>query len=201
MNILINAHPYLYVSILSSFKSLNKDFSEISLQLVDNYNYEAINIKADPQNTYYFFGNGAFNNYGRIKVFSELMAVGIKPQAFFHFTSMVHDPAKVAIGSAVYSNVIIEENSSIGFNTIIAPNVIISKNVTIGNNWFIGPNSIIEEGVSIESNSYITSSCKINEKIKIGKDVVIRDSKVISESIITGTIIDSSIGDFVQIIR
>lgn len=201
MNILITAHPYLYASILSSFKSLKMDVNEINLQLVDNYNYELISIKPDPDNTYYFFGNGAFNNYGRIKVFSELMAVGIKPQAFFHSTSMLHESVKVAIGSAIYSNTIIEENTSIGFNTIIAPNVIISKNVTIGNNCFIGSNTIIEEGVSIESNSYITSGCRLNEKIKIGKDVVIRDSRVIAESIITGTIIDSSIGDFVQIIR
>jgi NDP-sugar pyrophosphorylase family protein len=201
MNTLITANPYLLAPVISHFKFLNQDINEVKLDLIDNFNYDPITISPSLEINYYFFGNDAFNNHPRIKVFSELIAVNIKPKPFIHFSSIICDIEKIGMGSNIFSNVIIEENTSVGFNTIVAPNVIISKNVAIGNNCFIGPNTIIEEGVSIESNSYITSGCRLNEKIKIGKDVVIRDSRVIAESIITGTIIDSSIGDFVQIIR
>jgi UDP-3-O-[3-hydroxymyristoyl] glucosamine N-acyltransferase len=201
MNTLITANPYLFAPVISHFKLLKQEISEVKLNLIDNLNYDPITINPNKENNYYFFGNDAFNNYSRIKVFSELIAANIKPKPFIHFSSIIFDIEKIGMGSNIFSNVIIDTNVSIGFNSIVGPNTIISKNVKIGNHCFIGANVIIDEGVIVESNTYIASGCRILEKVRIGKDVVVRDPEVLKKSLITGSVIDSSIGNFVQIIK
>ena len=201
MKVLITANPYLLSVITSDHKFNSSEYVKIDLKMVDTFSYEPIKIVLNSEDEYYLVGSPEFNNYSRIKLFSELIAYGIKPKAFVHSSSMVSELAKVNMGSCVYSNTIIEDGVSIGFNTLVGPNTIIHKNVKIGNNCFIGPNCILEAGVIIESNSYIENNCILQAGIKIGKDVTIKDPGVYTESLISGKIIDKSIGDFVQILK
>lgn len=201
MIVLITANPYLMSAITADIKLRSLDYVKIDLKMVDTFSYESIDIDVNDDDEYYLIGSPEFNNYSRIKLFSELIACGIKPKVFIHSSSMVSESSKLNLGSCIYSNVIIDDGVSIGFNTLIGPNTIIHKNVKIGNNCFIGPNCIIEAGVTVESNSYIEKNCTLQEGIKIGKDVTIKDPGVYGESMISGKIIDKSIGDFVQILK
>jgi UDP-3-O-[3-hydroxymyristoyl] glucosamine N-acyltransferase len=74
--------------------------------------------------------------------------------------------------TAEFSDKLIHESAKIGVGTKIAPNAYIGKNVEIGKNCFIGPSASIMDGCVIGDNSIINAGAVISFTI-LGKNCII----------------------------
>jgi len=194
------AEPVMGSYLCSEFSKDSKDEIEFfHLETSNNFDYNLDGLNFDLYDQVYLFGNADYHNHSRLGLFSQLISLGVRPNSYISNKASVSDLNSIGLSTVIYPGACIDAEVKIGFNALIMPNAFIGIGTKVAKNVYIGTNAVLGKRCVIGNNVFIDDGVRLSDNVKVGSNSIIKDCAHIKNDIPDGTIIDSSIGDYVRI--
>jgi len=137
------------------------------------FGYEIIGCDNDLVDLYPKYSNALVtvgqikSNVVRVKLFKRLKEIGYTLPVIISSLAYVSKYAKIAEGTVVMHQALVNANAGIGSNCIINTKALIEHDVIVQSGCHISTGTIINGGVLVKENSFIGSNSTTKEAIEI----------------------------------
>ena len=104
----------------------------------------------------------------RIRLYSELLALGFKLPAVVASTAHVSRHAKLGAGTIVMHRSVVNAGASVGDNCIVNTGALIEHDAIVGDHCHISTGAILNGGVQVGSGSFVGSGSIVRESLTLG---------------------------------
>ena len=125
--------------------------------------------------------------FSRLSCFQRVLDAGGELATVISPRAHVSKHARIATGTIIMHDVLINSNATIGQNAIINSMSLIEHDCVIGDHTHVSTGTLINGGVVIGDRSFIGSGAVIKEGVKIGDDVIIGSGCVVKCDIANGS--------------
>jgi len=137
------------------------------------FGYEIIGCDDDLVELYSNYSNALVtvgqikSNVVRVKLLNRLKDIGYTLPIIISPLAYISKYAKIAEGTVVMHQALVNANANIGSNCIINTKALIEHDAVVMNNCHISTGAIINGGVVVKSNSFVGSNTTSKEYIEI----------------------------------
>lgn len=135
------------------------------------------------------------NNQIRINLGKRLIDSGFEPPVLIHPSAVISRYAKIAPGTVVFANSVINSFASIGKDCIINTAVIVEHDCILGDGIHLSPNVSLAGGTVIHDLAWIGIGSVTRQLIQIGKNSTIGANSTVIKDVPAGTTVFGSPAD------
>lgn len=126
---------------------------------------------------------GLGNNQLRMDLFNQMLNLGFNIVSIIHPNAYISSYVKIAEGTVVFANAVININAVIGRVCIINSGAVVEHDCVLEDAVHISPGANLAGGVKVGASSWVGIGAKIIEKINIGKNTKIGAGAVVINNI------------------
>lgn len=132
------------------------------------------------------------NNLIRTNLSEQLVAKGFDLPSFIHPSAVISRYAKIASGSVVLANSVVNAFAQIGKNCIINTGAIVEHDCILGDGVHLSPNVALAGGTVVHDLSWLGIGSVTRELIQIGKNTRVGANSTVVKNIPAGVTVYGS---------
>ncbi len=129
---------------------------------------------------------GIGDNLFREKIYNLITSKNAEVITLISHTASLSHSARIASGTFINRNVIINSLAKVGSNVILNTACVIEHECEISDSVHIGPGVVLAGNVFVGERSFIGANSVIKQGVKIGKDVLVGAGSVVLKDIPSG---------------
>ena len=126
---------------------------------------------------------GLGNNQLRMNLFNQILNLGFNIVSVIHPNAYISPYVKIAEGTVVFANAVININAVIGRACIINSGAIVEHDCVLEDGVHISPGANLAGGVKIGANTWVGIGAKLIEQVNVGKNSKIGAGAVVINNI------------------
>ena len=123
------------------------------------------------------------DNEVRTKLSNNLLDVGFELPILIHPKATVSKYAKIASGTVVFANAVINAFARIGTNCIVNTGAVVEHDCTIGNSVHLSPNVALAGGTIVDDLAWLGIGSVTKQLVHIGKGCIVGANSTVIKNI------------------